>query len=181
MRASVERMELVLSNFMSRFSEDVGAAIEKAVNEKIGEMFDAFQRGSKAMELYATTFDSGVSNLNASGARFLQASEAFANSDFAEKFGQSTNQFDESIDIATTEFRNLAEKLSSARESFSESAKHFKSTYMLLEGTKMQVHNLAQSVSAEIKIQEEANKEISEASATKSSTPCGRTREQNLK
>ena len=35
---------------------------------------------------------------------------------------------------------------------------------MLLEGTKEQVHNLTQSVSAEIKIQEEANKEISEAS-----------------
>ena len=116
MRASVERMELVLSNFMSRFSEDVGKR-SKSNEQKIGEMFDAFE-GSKAMELYATTFDSGVSNLNASGARFLQASEAFANSDFAEKFGHSTNQFDESIDIATTEFRNLAEKLSSARESF---------------------------------------------------------------
>ena len=30
--------------FMSRFSEDVGAAIEKAINEKIGEMFNAFER-----------------------------------------------------------------------------------------------------------------------------------------
>ena len=164
MRASVERMELVLSNFMSRFSEDVGAAIEKAVNEKIGEMFDAFERGSKAMELYAATFDSGVSDLNASGTRFLRASEIFADSDFAERFGYSTNQFGESITVATNEFQSLSEKLASARTSFSESAKHFKDTYMLLEGTKEQVHSLAQSVSAEIKIQEEANKEISEAS-----------------
>ena len=164
MRASVERMELALSNFMSRFSQDVGAAIDNAMTEKIGEMFNAFERGSKAMELYAQTFDSGVGDLNASGTRFLRASEVFATSDFAEKFGQSTNQFGESIGSAAQEFRSFSENIESARTSFSESAKHFKDTYMLLEGTKEQVHNLVQSVSAEIKIQEDANKEISEAS-----------------
>lgn len=163
MRASVERMELILSKFMSRFSEDVGKAIDKAMSKKIQEVFNSIERGSKAMELYAKTFDSGVKDLNTSGSRFLNASEVFAGSDFAEKFGQSTTKFDESIGSATTQFRYLSDNLASAKSSLSNSANHFKDTYTLLEGTKDQIHNLAQSVSAEIKIQEESNKGITEA------------------
>ena len=164
MRASVERMELVLSNFMSRFSDDVGVAIEKSMNQKIGEIFNSFERGSKAMEKYAQTFDSGISELTTSGQKFLLASETFGTSDFATEFGQSTILFREAIRKANTEFRALSEQLESSRGSFTESAKNFQNTWALLENTKGQINQLNQSVSSEIKTQQEATREIAEAS-----------------
>ena len=164
MRASVERMELVLSNFMSRFTDDVGAAIDKAMNEKIGQVFTSIERGSQAMELYANTFDSGVSKINASGAQFLKASEVFSSSDFAAEFGHSTNQFEASIKAVTNEFRTLSVYLADFKTTFTKSTQDFKTSFELLESTRSQINQLSNSVSAEIKAQDFATKEIAEAS-----------------
>lgn len=164
MRASIERIELVLSNFMSRFSEDVGVAIEKSMNQKIGEIFDAIERGSKAMESYAETFNTGIGDLNISGQRFLQASEAFNASDFATEFGQSTIIFREAIKQANAEFRSLSEQLESSRNSFTETSKTYRNTWELLENTSGQINQLNQSISSEITTQQDATKEIAEAS-----------------
>lgn len=106
LKESVDRMEGYLSEFLSCFSERVGLAIDKAMNEKIGEVFNSIKKSAEAYSYYVTLLDEGSQQLNQSASRFFQASKIFSSSDFATKFGEATSEF-----MATTE--QASESLSS--------------------------------------------------------------------
>jgi hypothetical protein len=91
MRASVERMELCLAEFMAKFSERVGLAIDEAMSRKVGEVFEAIKRGADSLEDYAQAFDRGARELQTSGNSFYKAATIFNKSSFATDFGNSVS------------------------------------------------------------------------------------------
>lgn len=93
MRASVERMELCLAEFMSKFSERVGSAIDQAMSRKVTEVFDAIKRGADSLENYAQAFDQGAKELQMSGNAFYKAATLFSQSSFASDFSGSVDDF----------------------------------------------------------------------------------------
>jgi hypothetical protein len=93
MRASVERMELCLAEFMSRFSERVGQAIDEAMSKKVDAVFNAIKVGSDSLATYSETMHKGVESLSESGKVFYQASKYFRDSSFPEDLGKSLNAF----------------------------------------------------------------------------------------
>lgn len=90
-RASVERMELCLAEFMSKFGERVGDAIDNAMSQKIDEVFNAIKAGSNALSIYSETMHQGVESLSESSKVFYKASNYFSTSTFPEKFKDSVN------------------------------------------------------------------------------------------
>ncbi|WP_295536253.1 MotA/TolQ/ExbB proton channel family protein [Synechococcus sp. UW140] len=91
MRASVERMELCLAEFMSKFGERVGSAIDNAISKKIDDVFEAIKVGSDALAVYSCTMHQGVDSLSESSKLFFEASTYFSNSTFPLEFGNSVN------------------------------------------------------------------------------------------
>ena len=110
-RASVERMELCLAEFMSNFGERVGSAIDSAMSQKIDEVFNAIKAGSNALSIYSETMHQGVESLSESGKVFLQASIYFSTSNFNEAFGNSVNALVDSSDLLSTNAKLLASDL----------------------------------------------------------------------
>ena len=160
-RASVERMELCLSNFMSRFSDEVGQAIERAMNEKIKETFDSIQRGSKAMSLYAETFSEGVQNLDQSGRQFKRASEAFSSSEFAKDFSNASNAFLLGINNGKEALTSFVADLDYSSEGYKEALKGYQDSYMLLDSLKGRIEEYNSLVEREIDTQDRAIEKIS--------------------
>jgi methyl-accepting chemotaxis protein len=107
LKESVDRMEGYLSEFLSSFSERVGLAIDKAMNEKIGQVFNSIKQSAEAYSYYVTLLDEGSQQLNQSAARFFQASKVFGSSDFATKFGEATSQFMATTDQASESLSSL--------------------------------------------------------------------------
>lgn len=103
MRASIDRLETSMSDFLSRFSERVGKAIDEAMSKKVDEVFESIKSGSVALERYAETMSVGVRKLEESGDAFYRAAGLFSRSSFAEDFS-----------IAVTQFLEEAEKLRNA-------------------------------------------------------------------
>jgi hypothetical protein len=93
MRASVERMELCLAEFMSKFSERVGNAIDQAMSRKICEVFEAIKKGTDSLESYAQAFDQGAKELQISGNAFYAAASLFSQSTFATDFASAVENF----------------------------------------------------------------------------------------
>jgi methyl-accepting chemotaxis protein len=93
MRASVERMELSLAEFMSKFSERVGQAIDEAMSLKVEAVFNAIKVGADSLATYSETMHQGVESLSESGKVFYQASEYFKDSSFPVELGNSLNAF----------------------------------------------------------------------------------------
>jgi hypothetical protein len=107
LKESVDRMEGYLSEFLSSFSDRVGLAIDKAMNEKIGQVFNSIKQSAEAYSYYVTLLDEGSQQLNQSAARFFQASKVFGSSDFATKFGEATSQFMATTDQASQTLSSL--------------------------------------------------------------------------
>jgi len=116
MRASVERMELCLSEFMAKFSERVGNAIDKAITRKVDEVFEAIKRGSEALESYAKAFDKGAQELHISGTAFYKAANIFAKSSFATDFGDSVSSLVNVSDQLSENAHELSTKIASLSE-----------------------------------------------------------------
>ena len=93
MRASVDRLETSMSDFLSRFSERVGKAIDEAMAKKVNEVFESIKSGSAALESYAETMSIGVRKLEESGDAFYSAAGLFSRSSFAEDFSMAVTQF----------------------------------------------------------------------------------------
>lgn len=107
LKESVDRMEGYLSEFLANFSDRVGIAIDKAMNEKIGQVFDSIKRSAEAHSYYVALLDEGSQQLNQSASIFFQASKVFGSSDFAEKFGEATSQFMITTDQASQSINDL--------------------------------------------------------------------------
>jgi methyl-accepting chemotaxis protein len=86
-------MELCLAEFMSRFSERVGQAIDEAMSKKVDAVFNAIKVGSDSLATYSETMHKGVESLSESGKVFYQASKYFRDSSFPEDLGKSLNAF----------------------------------------------------------------------------------------
>jgi methyl-accepting chemotaxis protein len=114
MSASLERMELCLAEFMSKFGERVGVAIDTAMNSKISQVFDSIKKGADALDIYSQAFNHGIRDLSNSGQAFAKASQVFSESDFASKFGSATISFRESL----SESSRTADSFSAALSDF---------------------------------------------------------------
>ena len=101
--ASIDRLDRSMSNFLARFTENVGKAIDSAMSKKVDEVFESIKSGSVALERYAETMSVGVRKLEESGDAFYRAAGLFSRSSFAEDFS-----------IAVTQFLEEAEKLRNA-------------------------------------------------------------------
>lgn len=108
MRASVEKLEYSMSEFLAHFSERVGNAIDQALANKVGDVFESIKAGSKALELYAATMNEGVQQLQISGNAFYKASGIFSKTSFAEDFSTSVSRF---LEVSET-LSDAAQKLS---------------------------------------------------------------------
>jgi hypothetical protein len=112
MRASVERMELCLAQFMASFSERVGQAIDNAMSQKVEEVFAAIKAGSNALSRYAETMHNGVESLSDSGRVFSEASRYFRNSTFPVEFGKAVSALVGTSDSLSSSARQLSIDLS---------------------------------------------------------------------
>jgi uncharacterized phage infection (PIP) family protein YhgE len=112
MRASVERMELCLAQFMASFSERVGQAIDNAISQKVEEVFSAIKAGSNALSTYAETMHNGVESLSESGLVFHEASRYFRNSTFPVEFSKAVSAFVVTSDSLSSSARQLSIDLS---------------------------------------------------------------------
>ena len=112
MSASLERMELCLAEFMAKFGERVGVAIDSAMNSKISQVFDSIKKGADALDIYSQTFNHGIKDLSSSGQAFAKASQVFSESDFASKFSSATISFREALSESTRMTNSLSEALS---------------------------------------------------------------------
>jgi hypothetical protein len=113
MRASAERMERGLGEFMSRFSERVGTAIDQAMSRKVEEVFASIRKGADALETYAITLDQGVKELIISGNSFYKAATVFSRTDFAKDFGESVDRLTSTSDKLSHSANDLSNSLSS--------------------------------------------------------------------
>lgn len=112
MRASVERMELCLAEFMSRFSDRVGQAIDNAMSQKIEDVFSAIKSGSSALAIYSETMHQGVESLAKSGKTFYESSKYFRDSTFPSEFGQAVDSFVGTAGALSSTARQLSSDLS---------------------------------------------------------------------
>lgn len=107
-RASLERIELCFADFMSRFSERVGKAIDDAMTAKIQEVFSSIKKGADSLVLYAEVLDKGARNFADSGNAFYKAAEVFSKSTFATQFGDSVARFLSATNYLTSSASSLA-------------------------------------------------------------------------
>ena len=114
MRASIDRLETSMSDFLSRFSERVGKAIDEAMSKKVNEVFESIKSGSVALESYAETMSVGVRKLEESGDAFYRAAGLFSRSSFAEDFSIAVTQFLEEAENLRNASRLLAADLEQA-------------------------------------------------------------------
>ena len=129
LKESVDRMEGYLADFLSNFSDRVGLAIDKAMNLKIGQVFDSIKESSETYSTYVKLLDEGSRQLNQSASVFFQASTVFRESDFASEFGEATTKFILSTDNASRslstlidESRDLEDSLKKTRETIEQGA-----------------------------------------------------------
>lgn len=107
-RASLERIELCFADFMSRFSERVGQAIDDAMTAKVQEVFSSIKKGADSLVLYAEVMDEGARKFADSGNSFHKAAEVFSRSTFATQFGDSVSCFLNATDDLASSASNLA-------------------------------------------------------------------------
>lgn len=114
MRASVERLELSMSEFLSTFSSRVGQALDQALSAKVSDVFDSIKAGSSALESYASTMSEGVHQLQVSGNAFYKASGIFSKTSFASDFSESVESFLDTADKLRQSSASLSSDLDKA-------------------------------------------------------------------
>jgi hypothetical protein len=112
LRASVERMELCLAEFMSMFSDRVGQAIDNAMSQKIDGVFNAIKAGSSALSIYSETMHQGVESLAKSGKVFYESSIYFRDSTFPSEFSHAMELFLSSAGLLSSSASQLSSDLS---------------------------------------------------------------------
>ena len=93
MRESLERMELYLTEFLSNFTRRVGESVDKAMRDKISEVFNSLAVSADAQARYVDFLREGSTSLQEAGGSFERASITFSKSSFASTFSDATQQF----------------------------------------------------------------------------------------
>lgn len=93
MRESMERMESYLEEFLATFTDRVGVSIDRAMRDKISEVFESLRESSSAHAKYVSLLEDGSNALQDAGNAFERASLTFAKSSFATDFSESTERF----------------------------------------------------------------------------------------
>jgi hypothetical protein len=96
-----------LTKFLADFKEQVGESIEKAMKDKIGEVFNSISSSASTYARYVSFIEESGSKLRDAGICFENASKTFANSSFATEFGDATDNFTGSLRLATDSSRQL--------------------------------------------------------------------------
>lgn len=92
-RESLERMEVYLTNFLATFTDRVGTSIDRAMRDKVGEVFDSLTTCANAQAKYVSFLEEGGSSLQEAGLAFERATRVLSKSSFASDFSDATNQF----------------------------------------------------------------------------------------
>ena len=80
MRESLERMESYLTDFLSKFTDQVGRSIDKAMRDKMGEIFDSITDSADTYARYVGFIEESGAQLRDAGLCFENASRIFAES-----------------------------------------------------------------------------------------------------
>lgn len=108
MRESLERMEIYLTEFMATFTERVGNSIDRALRDKLGEVFDSLSKSANAQAKFVIFLEEGGNSLHQAGNAFERASMVFSKSSFATEFADATQQFI----LSTTDISKRSSQLS---------------------------------------------------------------------
>lgn len=132
MRESLERMEVYLTNFLATFTERVGSSIDRAMRDKVGEVFDSLTTSANAQAKYVSFLEDGGTSLQQAGNAFERASAVFSRTSFASDFSDATKQFLLSTTDAAEKSTQLADSasqldllLTSLRESCLQGTRYF--------------------------------------------------------
>lgn len=132
MRESLERMEVYLTNFLATFTERVGSSIDRALRDKVAEVFDSLTTSANAQAKYVSFLEDGGNSLQQAGSAFERASAVFSRSSFASDFSDATKQFLLSTTDAAEKSSQLADSasqldllLTSLRESCLQGTRYF--------------------------------------------------------
>lgn len=109
MRESLERMESYLTDFLSKFTDEVGRSIDKAMKDKMGEVFDSITNSANTYSRYVSFIEASGTQLRDAGKCFENASRVFADSTFATEFSDATQSFTEAFRGAADSSRHLIE------------------------------------------------------------------------
>lgn len=95
---SMERMERYLTDYLSQFSEKIGSTIELAFMKNITSLVTALKCQVDQITSLVSQVKNGSEKLSGAGELYLKASEILSESDFAERFGKSCQEFLQSAD-----------------------------------------------------------------------------------
>lgn len=104
---SHEKMRSFLTRFLDDFKQQVGESFEKAMKDKINEVFNSISNSASTYARYVSFIEESGSKLRDAGICFENAAKTFANSSFASEFGDATENFTGSLRLATDSSRQL--------------------------------------------------------------------------
>ena len=96
-----------LTGYLVDFKKQIGESIEKAMTDKIGEVFNSITSSASTYARYVSFIEESGAKLRDAGICFESASKTFANSSFATEFGDATESFTGSLKLATDSSRQL--------------------------------------------------------------------------
>jgi signal transduction histidine kinase len=100
-------MCLFLTDYLDKFKKQVGESIEKAMKDKINDVFNSISDSATTYARYVSFIEESGSKLRDAGICFENASKTFASSSFATEFGDATDNFTGSLRLATDSSRQL--------------------------------------------------------------------------
>jgi methyl-accepting chemotaxis protein len=109
MRESLERMESYLTDFLSKFTDQVGRSIDKAMRDKMGEIFDSITDSADTYARYVGFIEESGAQLRDAGLCFENASRIFAESSFATEFSDASKNLTETFQAAARSSSQLIE------------------------------------------------------------------------
>jgi LPS sulfotransferase NodH len=109
MRESLERMESHLTGFLSKFTDSVGTAIDKAMKDKMGEIFDSITDSANTYARYVGFIEESGAQLRDAGLSFENASKILAGSSFATEFSEASKNLTKTFRDATESSRQFIE------------------------------------------------------------------------
>ena len=120
---SVERMQVYLDDYLSKFSQTVGRQIEYSIDQSIKKLVDSLNEQVHQTRRFVESIQQGCIGLERAGKLFSQATFKLEKSSFASDFSDACSDFIEhsnllakasiSLKDASSDFRNQSEQLAS--------------------------------------------------------------------
>jgi hypothetical protein len=120
MGKAVERIEIYLGEFLSNFTESVSVAIDKAMREKLDEVFNTITNLSEESRRLVGTISEISKNYSTASHIFKEAADTFSTTDFATNFTQSTQTFLVALETSGINLETTVEQMDDMRKSFSQ-------------------------------------------------------------